>query len=164
MGHPVNIPIIFTLYISSRLHGTYCFIQVGCHVTIHVPSISSKLQHQRVATRDPVWPQIEVRIMACLRRPVQAIRSWFAVAKFLPYLPFLHKSDNWVSNIFICPAPVLPLWPVAAVRTRAWNEGYPKVRENFIVSYSRPSFMIIMSASKFHVYLPWGQRPFSIVS
>ena len=33
-----------------------------------------------------------------------------------------------------------------------------------IVSYSRPSLMIIASASQFHVYLPWGQRPFSIVS
>ena len=33
-----------------------------------------------------------------------------------------------------------------------------------IVSYSRPSLMIIELASQFHVYLPWGQRPFSIVS
>ena len=33
-----------------------------------------------------------------------------------------------------------------------------------IVSYSCPSLMIISSASQFHVYLPWGQRPFSIVS
>ena len=33
-----------------------------------------------------------------------------------------------------------------------------------IVSYNRPSLMIIVSASQFHVYLPWGQRPFSIVS
>ena len=80
-GLDVNIPIIFTLYISTRLHRTYCFIQVGCHVTIHVPSSSSKLQHQRAATRDPVWPPIEIRIMACWRvegaapSPAQAIRS-----------------------------------------------------------------------------------------
>ena len=33
-----------------------------------------------------------------------------------------------------------------------------------IVCYSRPSLMIIASASQFHVYLPWGQHPFSIVS
>ena len=33
-----------------------------------------------------------------------------------------------------------------------------------IVSYNRPSLMIIVSASQFHVYLPWGQCPFSIVS
>ena len=33
-----------------------------------------------------------------------------------------------------------------------------------IVSYNRPSLMIIVSASQFHVYLPWGQHPFSIVS
>ena len=33
-----------------------------------------------------------------------------------------------------------------------------------IVSYSCPSLMIIASASQFHVFLPWGQRPFSIVS
>ena len=33
-----------------------------------------------------------------------------------------------------------------------------------IVSYSRLSLMIIVSASQFHIYLPWGQCPFSIVS
>ena len=33
-----------------------------------------------------------------------------------------------------------------------------------IVSYSRPSLVIIASGTQFHVYLPWGQRPFSIVS
>ena len=31
-----------------------------------------------------------------------------------------------------------------------------------IVSYSRPSLMIIASASQFHVHLPLDQRPFSI--
>ena len=31
-----------------------------------------------------------------------------------------------------------------------------------IVSYSRPSLMVIASASQFHVFLPWGQFPFSI--
>ena len=66
-GLEINISIIFTLYISIRLHRTFCFIQVGCHVTIHVPSISSKLQHQATATLNPVWPQIEIRIMACWR-------------------------------------------------------------------------------------------------
>ena len=33
-----------------------------------------------------------------------------------------------------------------------------------IVSYSRPSLMIIASRTQFHVERPWGQRPFSIVS
>ena len=33
-----------------------------------------------------------------------------------------------------------------------------------IVSYSRPSLMIIALATQFPVYLPWGQRLFSIVS
>ena len=33
-----------------------------------------------------------------------------------------------------------------------------------IVCYSRPSLVIIASVSQFHVYLPWGQRPFTIVS
>ena len=31
-----------------------------------------------------------------------------------------------------------------------------------IVSYSRPSLMIIASRTQFHVERPWGQRPFSI--
>ena len=43
-----------------------------------------------------------------------------------------------------------------------------KVKRRFvkvsIVSYSRPSLMIIAPASQFHVYLPWGQHLFSIVS
>ena len=33
-----------------------------------------------------------------------------------------------------------------------------------IVSYRRPSFMIIASRTQFHVERPWGQCPFSIVS
>ena len=33
-----------------------------------------------------------------------------------------------------------------------------------IVSYSCPSLMIIASVSQFHIHLPWGQRPSSIVS
>ena len=41
-----------------------------------------------------------------------------------------------------------------------------KVKQRFtkvsILSHS-PSLMIIASASQFHVYLPWGPCPFSIV-
>ena len=33
-----------------------------------------------------------------------------------------------------------------------------------IVSYRSLSHVIILSASQFHIYLPWGQYPFSIVS
>ena len=33
-----------------------------------------------------------------------------------------------------------------------------------IVSYSRPSLMIIALRTEFHIERPWGQRPFSIVS
>ena len=33
-----------------------------------------------------------------------------------------------------------------------------------IVSYSHPSLMIIALWTQFHVYLPWGKCPFSIVS
>ena len=33
-----------------------------------------------------------------------------------------------------------------------------------MVSYSRPSLMIIASRTQFHVERPWGQRPFSMVS
>ena len=33
-----------------------------------------------------------------------------------------------------------------------------------IVSYSRPSLMIIASRTQFNVVRPWGQGPFSIVS
>ena len=38
---------------------------------------------------------------------------------------------------------------------------FPKVS---IVSYSRPSLMIIALQTQFHVERPWGQHPFSIVS
>ena len=33
-----------------------------------------------------------------------------------------------------------------------------------IVSYSRPSLMIIVSRTQFHVYLPWGQCLFSVLN
>ena len=39
-----------------------------------------------------------------------------------------------------------------------------KFANGIIVSYSRPSLMIIASGTQFHVYLPWGQHLFSIVS
>ena len=43
-----------------------------------------------------------------------------------------------------------------------------KVKRRFakvnIVSYSHPPLMIIVLASQFHVYLLWGQCPFSTVS
>ena len=35
---------------------------------------------------------------------------------------------------------------------------------SIIVSYSRPSLLIIVSASQFHVYLPWGQSLTSLIS
>ena len=55
-------------------------------------------------------------------------------------------------SIYLCNASVLELETKAIRR-------FAKVS---IVSYSRPSLMIIASASKFHVYLPpWGQRPCS---
>ena len=44
--------------------------------------------------------------------------------------------------------------------TESLKERFAKVS---IVSYSRPSLMIIASASQFHVFLLWGQCPFSIV-
>ena len=117
-GLEINISIIFTLYISTRLQRTYCFIQVGCHVTIHVPfHLNCSIRERRHSTqfglrlKSELWRMLEGGGCGAQPSPARAIRSWFAVAKFLPYLPFLHKSDNWVSNIFICPAPVLP--PVA---------------------------------------------------
>ena len=35
---------------------------------------------------------------------------------------------------------------------------------SIIVSYSRPSLLIIVSASQIHVYLPLGQRLISLIS
>jgi len=46
------------------------------------------------------------------------------------------------------------------------KRGLSEVREGYhvsLVSYSRPSLMIIALASQFHIYLPWDHRPFSIV-
>ena len=49
-----------------------------------------------------------------------------------------------------------------------WLELETKAVRRFvkvsIVSYSRPSLMIIASRTQFHVERPWGQRPLSIVS
>ena len=42
--------------------------------------------------------------------------------------------------------------------------GDGRVGQHSIVSYSRPSLMIIALASQFHVYLPWGPCLFSLVS
>ena len=51
-GLEINISIIFTLYISTRLQRTYCFIQVGCHVTIHVPfHLNCSIRERRHSTQ-----------------------------------------------------------------------------------------------------------------
>ena len=70
----------------------------------------------------------------------------------------------------------LPDAPLAVVQVLAQGiielaglvELETKVKRRFgkdsIVSYIRLSLMLIALASRFHVYLPWGQRLFSIVS
>ena len=45
-----------------------------------------------------------------------------------------------------------------------WVELETRFAKVSIVSYSRPSLIIIVSASQFHIERPWGHRLFSIVS
>ena len=84
---------------------------------------------------------------------------------FVHYL-FIFVPIILVTYAAICHLCASAHWSCTAIR--AWNEGYPKVHEDFglvsIVSYSCPSLMIIASGTQFHIYLLWGQRPFSIVS
>ena len=54
--------------------------------------------------------------------------------------------------------------PAATLRLELETKVKQRFRKVSIVSYSRPSLMIIASASQFHFYLQWGERPFSIVS
>ena len=64
-GLEINISIIFTLYFHQTAQSLLFYSSwLSCHDPC---AISSKLQHQRAATLDPVWPQIEIRIMACWR-------------------------------------------------------------------------------------------------
>ena len=44
------------------------------------------------------------------------------------------------------------------------QQGFETEVKRRFVKISIVSLMVIASASQFHVYLPWGQRPFSIVS
>ena len=59
---------------------------------------------------------------------------------------------------------LLLLQRVDVVRRLLQDRGLGTGRLVSIVSYSRPSIMIIASRTQFHVERPWGQRPFSIVS
>ena len=43
------------------------------------------------------------------------------------------------------------------------GEGPYSWLKTLLVSIVSYSWLIIVSASQFHIYLPWGQRPFSIV-
>ena len=55
----------YTLYFHQTAQNLLFYSGwLSCHDPC---AISSKLQHQRAATLDPVWPQIEIRIMACWR-------------------------------------------------------------------------------------------------
>ena len=69
-------------------------------------------------------------------------------------LAIITPAHVLVSRPALLPGPALELETKAIRR-------FSKVS---IVSYSRLSLMIIASASQFPVYLPWGQRLFSIVS
>ena len=60
---------------------------------------------------------------------------------------------------------------VAAPRSLCWDYRTSASKSSIrgfglvsIVSYSRPSLMIIAPRTQFHVERPWGQRLFSIVS
>ena len=73
----------------------------------------------------------------------------------------------------MCPAPFivsLPIVPGPGVtRHQSAVELQTKVKRRFakvsLVSYSRPSLMIVgVGVPISHLYLTWGQRPFSIVS
>ena len=88
-------------------------------------------------------------------------RTWSADWLLSKWLSINQTNTRMLTN----QGPHTTQHSVSNISTRAWNEGYPKVRGLIsIVSYSRPSLKIIVSASQFHVYLPWNQCPFSIVS
>ena len=67
---------------------------------------------------------------------------------------------NSIIKDLVSTAPASPGQPRLELQTKV-KRRFTKVR---IVSYCRPSLMIIVSASQFYIYLPWGQRLFSIVS
>ena len=60
----------------------------------------------------------------------------------------------------------LPWSDIGIIPDHPQLELETKVKRRFekvsIVSYSHTSLMIIAPVSQFHVYLPWGQRPFSL--
>ena len=71
-------------------------------------------------------------------------------------------------GLMLCSAPSVPQ-PVVQSRRRPLLGSVTQKSKGMgglvsIVSYSRPSLMIIASRTQFHVERPWGQRPFSIVS
>ena len=101
-----------------------------------------------VITRDVVWAWLMVSSAATVRPSAGSPSLW-------------STGSPWEEQVsMVLPPPVR--WD--NIMSRAWNEAIRSFAKVSIVSYSRPSLMIIASASQFHVYLPWGQRPFSIVS
>ena len=93
--------------------------------------------------------------------------GWGLMAAVSGYLVDLDSQDSLLYNYSWAFLLMLVFW-TADILTVSRLELETKVKRRFakvsIVSYSRPSLMIIAPASQFHVYLPWGQRPFSIMS
>ena len=93
----------------------------------------------------------------------------------------LQRAQNWSVNCYLDEAVVymreqcngqVSSASKSSIRRFVITEKAPSrvIRDGWvgylvsIVSYSRPSLMIIESRTQFHVERPWGQRPFSIVS
>ena len=65
------------------------------------------------------------------------------------------RPGSYNSQLVLCSAPSVPQ-PVFTITEKGGLVS--------IVSYSRPSLMIIALGTQFYVYLLWGQRLFSRVS
>ena len=81
-------------------------------------------------------------------------------ATVISYTLHPHPPTALVTGIQWANIGIIPDHPQLELETKV-KRRFEKVS---IVSYSRPSLMIITLASQFHIYLTWGQCLFSIVS
>ena len=117
-----------------------------------------------------VWPSVQKRPHTCLQS--SAWKS--SIRRFVSTEKAHTRAFSWLkaATTAFTFKTLLRHYAKRALTPRSLNVKLGPRRKGHkgrgglvsIVSYSRLSLMIIVSASQFQVYLLWGQRPFSIVS
>ena len=143
----------YSLPIIAKLSTKVVIIRVQRELNSHILSYFWKisavwtLNHQMVIGNGKIEKMVETNFNRIVSKVLVAL-----------YQNCQRLSANILASATASASKML----ITNTSTKVIRDG--RVGQHSIVSYSRPSLMIIALASQFHVYLPWGPCLFSLVS